>query len=111
MLVCYKSDDLNILKASAELFNTIFSMESQKKYAEEAKQIPAVAGEYNMLEPLKLIMDYPEDRSFVESGVQKFTNEYEDIFYETVSAASMNDTLNADSLCDELDKQFSVLIK
>ena len=111
MLVCYKSDDPNVLKASAELFNTIFSMESQKKYAEEAKQIPAVAGEYNMLEPLKLIMDYPEDQSFVESGVQKFTNEYEDILYETISAASMNDTLNADSLCDELDKQFSVLIK
>lgn len=111
MMVCFKSDDPDILEASAKLFNTIFSAESQKNYAEGAKQIPAVSGKYNMLEPLKMIMEYPEEQSFVESGVQKFTNEYEDIFYETISAASMNDTLDADLLCDELDRQFSVLVK
>lgn len=111
ILVCFKSEDEKIQDATAKLFNVIFSEESQKNYAEGAKQIPAVAGEYNMLDPLKVIMEYPEEKSFVESGVQKFTNEYEDIFYEVISSESMNDTLDTEKLCEELDNQFSVLVK
>lgn len=111
ILVCYQSEDAAVQEAGAKLFNTIFSEESQKNYAEGAKQIPAVAGEYDMLEPLKIIMEYPEEQSFVESGVQKFTNEYENIFYETIMSASMQDTLDVEKLCEDLDNQFSILVK
>ena len=111
MLACFKCDDPEVQEAGARLFNTIFSEEAQKNYAEGAKQIPAVTGAYEMLEPLKIIMEYPEEQSFVKSGISQFTNEYSDLFYETVSEVSMNDTLDMEVLCNELDKQFSVLVK
>lgn len=111
MLVCFKNSDPEIQAAGAKLFNTIYSEESQKNYAEGAKQMPALAGDYNMLEPLKIIMEYPEEQSFMESGVQKFTNEYEDIFYEAILSASMEDTFDIEKLCTQLDKQFSSIGK
>lgn len=111
ILVCFKNDDPEIQEAGAKLFNAIYSEESQKNYAEGAKQMPALAGNYDMLEPLKMIMDYPEEQSFMESGVQKFTNEYEDIFYEAIAAASMEETFDVEKLCTQLDKQFSAIAK
>lgn len=110
-LVCYENKDADATKAGEKLFETIFSSESQKNYAELANQMPAVRGDYDIVEPLKIIMNYQEDKTFMHTGIQKFTKEYEDIYYEAISSASLENTLDVDKLCKELDSQFSALQK
>lgn len=108
-LVLNNDQDDARLDAAYKLYNTIYSPECMAAYAEEAHQMPSVAGDYNMLPALKTIFEYPAEKSFVEAGIPTMTTEYEDVYLETLTNHSMGDTFDMESFCADLDAVFSAI--
>ncbi|MCD7735550.1 MAG: extracellular solute-binding protein [Lachnospiraceae bacterium] len=108
-LVLYNNSDEAEMEAAYNFYNMIYSEEFMTEYAEGAHQMPSVTGEYDMLEALQTIVDYPEDQSFVESGLTTFTSEYEDAYYELLTNYSMGDTFDVDGFCEDLDAAFAAI--
>ena len=108
-LVLYNESDADKMEAAYNLYNIIYSQECMEKYASEAHQMPSVTGDYNMPEALKTIMNYPVEKSFMEAGITSYTNEYEDVFMQSLINASMGDTFNVDDFCAKVDKLFAAL--
>lgn len=110
-LVLYNDKDTSRLDAAYKLYNTIYSPECMASYAEEARQMPSVDGNYNMLPALKTIVEYPVEKSFVEAGIATMTTEYEDVYLETLTNHSIRDTFDMESFCSDLDAVFSAIKK
>ncbi len=108
-LVLYNDSDPAKMEAAYNLYNTIYSQECMKKYASEAHQMPSVTGDYDMPEALKTIMNYPVNQSFMEAGITAYTSIYEDVFMEKLMNYSMEDTLDIDGFCSEVDTAFESL--
>jgi len=93
----------------SNLYNLIYSQDSMKVYAEQAHQMPSVAGDYDMLPALAEIMNYPSEESFSEAGLTRLDSEHQDVLFETMMNACMGDDFDVDALLGELDTAFDNL--
>lgn len=108
-LVLYNFEDEATKEAARNLYNLIYSQDSMKVYAEQAHQMPSVAGDYNMLPALAEIMNYPSEESFSEAGLTRLDSEHQDVLFETMMNACMGDDFDVDALLGELDTAFDNL--
>ena len=110
-LVLYNYDDEEKMEAARNLYNMIYSEECMKVYAEEAHQMPSVPGDYNILPALSTIINYPAEHSFSEAGLTRNNSEHEDLLFETMVNAFMQDDFDVDALLADLDAGFDNLAK
>ena len=110
-LVLYNYDDEEKMEAARNLYNMIYSEECMKVYAEEAHQMPSVPGDYNILPALSTIINYPAEHSFSEAGLTRNNSEHEDVLFETMVNAFMQDDFDVDALLADLDAGFDNLAK
>ena len=106
----YNTQDETLLKYALELTSDLFSIESGTAFASGAMQISSVNGvDYSFSPCLQSVVDYDPEHKWSYGGFQRWNNEYEDLWANTVQAFALDGNTDADALCAELDAQFSTM--
>ena len=106
----YNTQDETLLKYALELTEDLFTIESGTAFASGAMQISSVNGvDYSFSPCLQSAVDYDPEHKWSYGGFQRWNNEYEDLWANTVQAFALDGNTDADALCAELDAQFSTM--
>ncbi len=100
------------LEAARKFFNYLLSEESGNSYARNAFKISTLKNADCSFSPALMdALSYPAERTWNSAGLTLFNSEYETVFYDTITKYAMQDTLDIDALCAELDQNFAAISK
>lgn len=106
----YNSQDEEKMEAGKKFYGWLLSKESGESYAKNGFKISTVDGvDLSFSDGLTDIQSYPEEQIWNSSGMTIFSDEYYQIFYETILDYSMEDTLDIDGLAESLDRDFAAI--
>ena len=106
----YNSQDEEKMEAGKKFYGWLLSKESGESYAKNGFKISTVDGvDLSFSNGLTDIQSYPEEQIWNSSGMTIFSDEYYQIFYETILDYSMEDTLDIDGLAESLDRDFAAI--
>ncbi len=100
------------LDAAKKFFNYLLSEECGNLYAKDAFKISTLkSADVSFSSALTDAVSYSDDRVWTSAGTTQFTSEYETAFYDTVQKYGMEDSLDIDAMCKELDEDFAAITK
>lgn len=106
------TNDSARLDAAKKFFNYLLSEECGNLYAKDAFKISTLkSADVSFSSALTDAVSYSDDRVWTSAGNTQFTSEYETAFYDTVQKYGMEDSLDIDAMCKELDEDFAAITK
>ena len=104
----YNSTDTDKLEAGKKFYSWLLSKKSGESYATNGFKISTAKGvDLSFSDGLMDIQSYPAEQVWNSSGLTLFSDEYYQIFYETILNYSMEDEMDVDGLAESLDNDFA----
>ena len=104
----FNSEDEKLMDAGKRFYSYLLSKESGESYAKNGSKYSTLKDiDLSFSDGLMDIQSYDEDHVWNSSGIVIFPGEFYNIFYETIQEYTMEDELDLDGLCVDLDDGFA----